>query len=179
MVTGVQAGKAADGGARSLGRGWTKVSNRPLAVATIIAALLVTLLTGAVASRAYTFDPAVVAQPGVIQQTQRLAHRQRRPDSAAAGQAPVIQQNPDNDAQAMAGAAVNQPEVAPVTSMARQRFLEMNMLPETVGNSLPPGPHGSLLRQLIASEERDRGPLATPSAAFDTPCPPFQSMCRR
>ena len=179
MVTGVQAGKAADGSARSLGRARARIGNRPLVAATIIAALLATLLAGVVASRAYPFDPAVVTQAGVIEQTQRLAHRQRRPDSAVAGQASVSQQDPDTDAYAMAGSAVNQPEVAPVTNMARQRFLEMNMLPETVGTSLPPGPHDSLLRQLIVSEERDYGPLATPSAAFDTPCPPSQSMCRR
>lgn len=178
MVTRVQADKAADGGARHLGRGWAKISNRPLVVATIITALVVTLFAGVVATRAHTFDPAVVAKAGIIQQTQRLAHRQRRPDSAVAGRVPVIQGDPTADAANMMAAAVNQPEVAAVTSMERQRFLEKNMLPETVGTSLPAVANGGLLRHLIAIEERDFGPLATPSAAFDTPCPPFQSECR-
>ena len=156
MVTRVQGSKAANGGTRSVGRGWARLSTRPLVVATIIAALLVTLLAGVVVSRAYTSDSAVVAQAGIIQQTQRLAHRQRRADSAAAEQASVIQQDPDTDAQTMASAAVSQPGA--VTSLERLLFLERNWyLPVGDSADAGPGQRGSQQARLHEIEVRDNG----------------------
>lgn len=155
MVTRVQADKAADGGARSLGRGWAKISNRPLMVVMIIAALLVTLLAGVVASRAYTSN------------------------SAVSGQARDIQQNRGSDA--LAGAA--QSQLQTTSSMTWQQFLDHNTyLPVGDDTGLASSAYGRLQRQLRTTDERDYGPLATRSADFDTfytPCPPFESMCNR
>ena len=152
MVTRMQVGEAVNGGARRFGRGWGTIGRRPLVAVAITAALLVSLVASVAVSRVDRSDPA-------------LAER-----------AQVIQQNPDADANAMANAAVRQPDA--VMSRERQQFLEWNLyLPVPDSTSVGPSQHGDQQAQLYEIEVRDTGHGTT--GADDGPCRSPGRSCDR
>ena len=152
MVTRMQAGEAVNNGVRGFGRGWATIGRRPLVAVTITAALLVALVASVAVSRVDRSDPALVER------------------------AQVTQQNPDADANAMANAAVRQPDA--VTSRERQQFLEWNLyLPVADSTGVGPSQQGDQPAQLYAIEVRATGHGMT--GGDDGPCRKPWRSCDR